>query len=554
MPRLLHGDTVSLEAFHAAAAEVANLSAEVPLAFAASVSAEVQDFDFLFPKLQENAKNLLPEARATRDALVALGRTMRDTDEAPSGDSRIPAAYTYFGQFVDHDVTLETTSATADELVAEDLVPLPLDEIRGSIHNLRTATLDLDSVYGPPAARDGEKLALGAVTALGGSAKPLLRPPGKGDANDVPREPRSSDPKTDRAALIGDPRNDENLVIAQLQLAFLRAHNALVDRGYSFDDARRTLRQHYQHVVVHDFLPRVCDPKVVRRVLREGNKLYHPFVEPFFLPLEFAVAAYRFGHSLIRSTYDFNLNFNISGEEGTVPASLGLLFTFTALSGQLGFPGQESDTLPENWIIEWENFVETPGRTPNRARRIDPKLVEPLFELPDIQGRPEAGDKARLAVRNLLRGYLLRIPTGQAVARAVRKRWGTPVLSKRQLLRGAASDEQREVLSDSSLLERTPLWYYLLAEASVLAKGRHLGPVGSFVVAEVLVGLARRSESSILRLERWKPTLPSRRRRFELADLLRLAGVLEADGREYPSNGKKAGKGGTGKSARKGKG
>lgn len=532
MPRLLHGDTVSLESFHAAASEVAAATADVPFGFAAAVSADVQDFDFLFPKLQENDKNLLPVSAATRDALIALGRTMRDVGDGASGDSKIPAAYTYLGQFIDHDVTLETSSASAADLVAPGLTPMPLDEIRANIRNLRTATLDLDSVYGPPAPRDGERMVLGTVTPLGGSGKPLLRPVGKDDANDVPREGPSNDPRTDRAALIGDPRNDENLVIAQLQLAFLRAHNALVDDGYSFSAARRLLRQHYQHLVVHDFLPRVCDPKVVRRVLRDGNKLYHPFVEPFFLPLEFTVAAYRFGHTMIRADYDFNLNFNTSGEPSTFPATLGLLFTFTALSGQLGFPGQESDTLPENWIIEWENFVDGGGRRPNPARRLDTKLVEPLFELPDIVGMPEAGDKGRLAVRNLLRGYLLRMPTGQAVARAVRKRWGTPILSKRQIERAAASEEQAQVLRDSGFLERTPLWYYVLAEASLLGKGRHLGPVGSFLVAEVLIGLARRSEDSILRTKSWRPTLPSARSgRFELADLLRLAGVLPAAGK-----------------------
>jgi hypothetical protein len=528
MPRLLHGGTVSLAAVHTAAAEVAAATADVPFAFAAAVAADVQDFDYLFPKLQENDKNLLPVSRRTRDGLVELGRSMRDAG-GESGDSRIPAGYTYFGQFVDHDVTLETTSATAAELVAPNLVPLDLDDIRARMRNLRTATLDLDSVYGPPAPRNGDELVLGNVTPLGGSAPPLLRPPGKDDHNDVPRQPRADgDPANDRAALIGDPRNDENTIIAQLQVAFLRAHNELVDQGYGFERARKTLRQHYQHIVVHDFLPRICDPKVVRRVLKEGNKLYHPFVEPFFMPLEYAVAAYRFGHSMIRADYDFNINFNTSGDPGTLPASLQLLFTFTALSGQLGFPGQQSDTLPENWIIEWENFVEVKGgRRPNFARRVDTKLVEPLFELTDIQGRPEPGDQARLAVRNLLRGYLLRIPTGQAVARQVRKRWGTPVLSKRQLERGAASEEQVRILRDAGFLERTPLWYYLLAESSVLGKGRHLGPVGSFLVAEVLIGLARRSEDSILRLKRWKPTLPSARRgRFELADLLRLAGVL----------------------------
>jgi hypothetical protein len=112
---------------------------------------------------------------------------------------------------------------------------------------------------------------------------------------------------------------------------------------------------------------------------------------------------------MVRSRYDFNLNFP--------QATLGEIFTFTALSGGLG----DFDTLPEIWIIEWERFVDA-GSPFNRARGIDTKLVEPLFELPDIQGVPQQGNSGRLAVRNLLRGYLLRLPTGQAVARSLGRR------------------------------------------------------------------------------------------------------------------------------------
>jgi hypothetical protein len=510
-----------------AVAEVAANSANVTLAFAAATPVDLQDFDFLFPLLHNDPANLLPEARKTRDDLIRLGKTMRDTGNDASGDSQIPAAYTYFGQFVDHDVTLETTSATADQLVDPNLVPLPLDEIRTRIRNLRTATLDLDNVYGLPAPRKGQRLKLGTVSKLGGTQKPLLRPKKKDDNNDVPREGRSPDIEHDRAALIGDPRDDENTIIAQLQVAFLRAHNALIDQGHNFRQARRILRQHYQHIVTEDFLPRVCDPAIVRNILAQGNRIYDGLAEPFFLPLEYSVAAYRFGHSMVREDYNFNLNFNKSGEPGTLPATLGLLFTFTALSG--GFdpvPGPGTDTLPENWIIEWENFVDV-NKPFNKARRLDPKLVEPLFALRTVTGAPELGDKGFLAVRNLLRGYLLRLPTGQAVAKAIQAKWDIPVLTPEQILAGAASEEQAQVLRDAGFHERTPLWFYILAEAAVLGHSQHLGPVGSVLVAEVLIGLVRRSEDSILRTKGWKPTIPSARpNKFELADLLRFAGVL----------------------------
>src|SRR5262249_2822713 len=212
------------------------------------------------------------------------------------------------------------------------------------------------------------------------------------------------------------------------------------------------------------------------------------------------------------------LNFNGSGQAGAEPAGLDRLFTFTALSGQLG----DHDTLPENWIIEWENFVDA-GAPFNKARRIDTKLVEPLFHLPNLQGVPEQGDGARLAVRNLLRGYLLRMPTGQAVAREL----GLEPLGPEEINAAAASDEQIQALGDGGFLERTPLWFYILAEAAAQAEGRHLGAVGSSVVAEVLVGLVRRSKDSILRTKDWKPTLPAAEPGlYTLPDLLRLAGEL----------------------------
>ena len=523
MPRLGHGSTVKLEAVNKARAELAARAADVPLGFAVAKPVDLQDFDFLFPKLQNDPDNLLPESQATRDALVALGRTLRDTAaDDPAGDSDIPAAYTYLGQFIDHDITLEAASATLQQLLDPALKPLPVKDIRKNLRNLRTATLDLDSVYAAPAPVAGDKLVVGTVSPLGGTGKPLLRPAGKDDFNDLPREPRSADVAHDRAALTGDPRNDENTIIGQLHTAFLRAHNALVDQGNDFDDARRILRQHYQWLVLHDFLPRIADPRVVESVLRDGNRFFKPRKNQFFIPLEFTVAAYRFGHSMIRESYNFNLNFNRSGEPGTFPATLQLLFTFTALSGQLGFPGGDTDTLPENWIVEWERLVDVGGDF-DRARRIDSKLVEPLFELRREDGSPEPGDGGRLAVRNLLRGYLLRIPTGQAVARAVSQTPLTPAQ-----IEAAVPAEQAQALRDGNLLERTPLWFYVLAEAAHHSGGRHLGPVGSIIVAEVFAELVRRSEDSILAQPGFQPTLGAHAGQFTLPDLLRLAGVLPA--------------------------
>src|SRR5215217_1189599 len=302
MPRLAHGAVPTTEQIREAQSDLTSRTAGIELGFAVAGPAALQDFDFLFPTLQSNPANLLPQEAATPARLKELGRAMVDPG-APTGDSTVPAIYTYFGQFVDHDITLEPGSFTTAQLVSSAMTPLPLARIRDDLKNLRTATLELDSLYGPPAPRafpNLNKMQIGRVTSLQGTEAPSLRPPGKGDDNDLPREPRSPDFAHDRAARIGDPRNDENLIVAQLHLAFLKAHNRLVDQGRTFEEARRLVRQHYQHIVLRD-------------------------------------------------TYDFNLNFT--------DATLGLLFTFTALSGELG----DFDTLPDNWIVQWERFIAAGG-------------------------------------------------------------------------------------------------------------------------------------------------------------------------------------------------
>jgi Animal haem peroxidase len=517
MPRIAHGASITPEQLQQAQEALASQVAEVGLAFAVAAPAPQQDFRFMFPDLQ-NPANRLPTSARTVKRLKELGRTMVEDEEGAVGDAeRLPAIYTYFGQFIDHDITLQKGHlAKPADLVKDELGVLGLADIR-ALKNARTARVELDSLYGGAAPTVGAKMKLGKVSKAGD------RPPGKGDDNDLPRLGRdTAHPETDRAAQIGDDRNDENLIISQLHLAFLKAHNRLIDQGKTFAQAQRFLRQHYQHLVVFDFLRRrVADASVVDDVLENGNRLYHPEVEPFFMPMEFSVAAFRFGHTMVRNQYNYNRNFP--------EATLDQLFTFTALSGDLG----DFDTLPENWIIEWEKFIaHLGGRNP--ARRLDTTLASGLFGLRKITGAQERpADAANLAVRNLLRGYALRMPTGQAVARKIKQEVNHPVhvLTPNELLkvaRESGNKNQATALKDGNFHQRTPLWYYLLAEAKHLGKGNRLGPVGSRIVAEVLVGLVRRSEDSILRDPDWKPTIrQANPPNFVLPDLLRFAKVAQ---------------------------
>jgi Animal haem peroxidase len=525
MSRLGHGETTRKSLSQRARTAIART------AKSAGLDVKTTDFGYMFPALQADPSNKLPPTAATVSALVALGKSMMEVDgedSLPVGDSPIPAAFTYFGQFVDHDITLDTGSATIEQLSNPNLKPLAnLD----GLLNERSATLDLDSVYGGP--RDPantNRMLVGPVTPLNNPARPRSPIPGKSRFNDLPRQPPSDDPSEDRAAIIGDPRNDENTIVAQMHTAFLKAHNSLADGGMTFAEAKKALTLRYQSVVLRDFLPRICDPKVVENVIAKGAKYYGEEVDTF-MPVEFAVAAYRFGHSMVRTNYDFNLNFTpFSPSPPVIPASLDLLFSFTALSGQL-VPNDADDpeptvglpTLPENWVIQWERIAELGAQVPQKARAIDARLTPLLFKLRNVLGLNAAKDETsaaakdvapRLAVRNLLRGYLLGLPTGQAVARTL----GLVPLEGSALI--AALPTQALKTAAEPFKTASPLWFYVLAEAGnpLGPNGKHLGPVGSHIVAETLVSLIRRSPVSVLNNSK-DPAVAN----FKLADLLNLA-------------------------------
>jgi hypothetical protein len=252
----------------------------------------------------------------------------------------------------------------------------------------------------------------------------------------------------------------------------------------------------------------------VKRVRYEGPKFFKPSREKFFIPLEFSVAAYRFGHSKVRETYH---RFN----ERQSNADLRVLFAFTAGSGSFAGLSANSTVLniPGDWVIDWKNFFNSDDPS-FFSRPIDTTLAAPLLDLSMDNGRSIKGEK-NLAIRNLLRGYILKLPTGQAVAKAL----GIEPMDKKQILRASGS-EQRKVLRASKFLEQTPLWFYILAEAAHYSRGYHLGPVGSTIVAEVLIGILRYSDYSILADTNWKPTLGSNPHKFDLADFLKLAGVF----------------------------
>jgi hypothetical protein len=316
-------------------------------------------------------------------------------------------------------------------------------------------------------------------------------------------------------SLIGDPRNDENLIVSQLHLAMLRFHNAVVadvradlDAGANADEvfaeAQRIVKWHYQWIVLHEFLPATAGAAVVDDVLTNGRKHYrwrnHPYI-----PVEFSVAAYRFGHSQVRPSYRANF-----GTNATDPTHQ--FFPLIFKPGPAADPADPDDlrggVRAARRFIDWQTFFDFGDGRSRRNKKIDTTLSSVLF---DLMGLPPSTPTS-LATRNLLRGLTMGVPSGQRVAAAMQ----LPTLATADL----------DDLQQYGLHHRTPLWFYILREAQVQANGQHLGAVGGRIVTEVLVGLIEGDNQSYLRQDPdWTPTYGSNDD-FRITDLLRSAGVV----------------------------
>lgn len=463
------------------------------------------------------AASRLPFNAASRTLLDKLGDLMGNAGrETGIGDAPIPAGFTYVGQFVDHDITLDVSS-TLDQLTDAT-----------TIHNMRTPNLELDSLYGRGPALDPFLYAMPAAPlpptaikfALGSNQQ--NGPGGPGGAGgaggmvqksdfDVPRIHHPLNPAASSlTAVIGDPRNDENLIVSQFHHAMLRFHNAVVDMlvaqnfpGDIFVEAKRRVTHHFQWAVVNDFLRRICGSQAVSAAMQA---VVAPPGSPFRMPVEFAVAAYRFGHSMIRDTYWLNFN-----------------FPNQPLSDAFAFIRKPHLPVRSNWVIDFNAFFETGVPVPvfNNARKIDSVLANGLESLPGMSGM-----MAVLARRNLLRGLALGLPSGQAMAAM----FGLAPMTPAQLTAGLPANEVALLRSAGGvLLRKTPLWYYVLREAAVLRQGDRLGPVGATIVARTFVRLLKRDGSSYLHWPGgFTPSLPAQTAgQFTFADLVTFAGVAQ---------------------------
>jgi hypothetical protein len=480
----------------------------------------------------------------SRAALMALGKAMTAPFDPPKDgfdaeESGIPALYTYFSQFVDHDITFDPMTTLIKHSDPDGLT------------DFRTPTLDLDNLYGRGPGdqpymydNDGIKFLLGDKLNNG--------------AHDLPRNNA-----TPRRALIGDPRNDENSIVSQLQGLMLQFHNRVVEEfkaqnaNPTLPECQQIVRWHYQWVVIHDFLTKIVSEDVLKDLKTNGKydreklKFFHWKNEPF-MPVEFSVAAYRLGHSMVRPGYRLNEDNGTLLPIFPIPPETIPDLPKGIPDGLTGFT-----EMAKNRGIDWGRFIDLDGdvrsygddpdkvksanegmiRRLQFAYRIDTSVVEPLSRLPDsvVADNPKS-----LPQRNLLRSFELGLPTGQDVAHAM----GIDPLKEEEIVIGKAVDEPGKgdvvgILSELFPVFRgnCPLWTYILAEAArtqttvsiPVKEGKkittpQLGPVGGRIVAEVFLGMLFGDSDSFLSAHpSWIPTIGGKGEKFALRDIVAYA-------------------------------
>ncbi len=503
-----------------------------------------RDYRPLFPGIRQKWRPVGRTLDEQRKQVAALAKGMVGPAKVEA-NPRIPAAYTYLGQFIDHDLTLNRAN------------PESRPTTKHHSGNGRTPRLDLDSLYGfgpagsPHLYESGEGAAgrfrigraqgqygdalanmhepdlprVGSsygilemrenrhVLVMDGSANPdqitvdrgsvmwfqgqMVTPiygpnyvktrDGWGQANERNLRWIGS------TALIADHRNDENLIISQLHLAFLKFHNhVLVNEARGkFHEAQRLVRWHYQHMILEDFLPRILgEPNLgLIEFLKTRENAHYRWDKRSYLPTEFSVGAYRFGHAMVRQ--DYFISQLVPRTDGTalrIP-----LFAEEPRSDRSDLDGGRS--LPSKWTIQWELFLGDSGRA-QPSRKLGPTLA------PAVATRMAKFGCGELPLPEvtLMRGINWKLPSGQRIA------------------------EEFEI---DPLDGNDPLWIYVLREAGLdgLGDGQHLGPVGARLVAEVMVGALRDDEESYLNVEPdWTP-IYGRDGTFGLEDLLRVAGM-----------------------------
>ncbi|HTX13247.1 MAG TPA: peroxidase family protein [Solirubrobacteraceae bacterium] len=429
------------------------------------------------------------------DPTVDGNPTVADSYGTNPDNPTMTAGSTFVGQFIDHDITFDQTSQLG----------IPRNPLISP--NTRTPLLDLDSVFGGGPGMRPDLY----VENPDGSVGPQLKIGTGGVHEDLPRVANGDGSYT---ALVGDPRDDENVIVGGMHCAHILFYNRVLDELSEHDLARfpavRAQREdpgnnyaafllarevtlwHYQWLLVNEHLPQIAGQDVVNDVLARGNRFYRPPAGDTFMPIEFGAAGYRMGHSMVRPSYRANFT---SGTGDSTSATADPFFALVFDKNEPDFSDPvtyDRDDLLGGYpaprrYVGWQTFFDLGDGNVKNNKKIDPIVSSVLFTLPVPAIAPHTQTSPTvLPQRNLLRQLTWGLPSGQAIARAM----CAPAL--------AASDLDELAGVYPPFAQSTPLWYYILAEAKAIADGLNLGPVGGRIVTETLIGLLRGDPTSYL--------------------------------------------------------
>jgi hypothetical protein len=476
----------------------------------------VSSFVYMFPQLPPFAPQT-PAMRNAAQQLGALGGPLDALDNltdpiqsivnqpvfSPNNpdNPNMTAGVTFVGQFLDHDITLDPRSRLNKVTSAR------------ATTNFRTPAFDLDSLYGggpdesPELYDSSSGDYLFRVEAIPGSE---LKSRGGATRYDLPRDAAGN-------AIVGESRNDENAIVSQLHLAMLRFHNSVTaslraspefaDKSAArvFAKAQQSVRWHYQWIILNEFLPLTIGQERVDTLLATVNASAKPRI-----PIEFAVAAYRFGHSQVRPSYRLNFGPDANSQ------FFGFVFDDQIDPADPDPADLRGGKRAPRRFVDWQTFFNFGDGLFRLNKRIDSKISSVLMNMVGSRapspGLPADGVQS-LASRNLMRHVNFGIASGQDIAR----RLNLPHLTASQLTE----------LEPYGMDRSTPLWYYILKEAEVMEAGLRMGPVGAHIVGSVFINLLKSDPTAYLRTNpNWLPTLPSATPGdFTMVDLLKFAQV-----------------------------
>ena len=420
----------------------------------------------------------------------------------------IPAAFTFVGQFIDHDLTMNAVN---------------LFDPQAAVQNTASPLIDLDSVYGPRTFLYNLPPS-GSLFNDDGTFRLKKKSDGKGGHYyDLPRD------KDTHKAYIADARNDENQMVLQLHLLIIRVHNKLIrTKFHSIPDVGERIKAAYletlytwQSVILDDYLPRILykgKTDTLAYLLRElwkknfGAFKYKPCLNlatnkyEVSLPHEFAIG-FRFGHSQLKPRYLLR-----STQKQPIP-----LFNNALTADKNGNIAdlRGSQPLIADHLIDFPFFA---GEF--KSNLIDGKVTSVVFDLPESAIPDDIKFVGNLPQRNLIRSSQVGLCAGEDLAAF----YGMTPLTPKQV----DPDETAWPLYGGEKDFRTPLWYYLLKEAEIQGQPRgSLGMLGSRLVGEVILGAIDWGEHSVLRQKNWRSAIPLKNK--NKVTLLDLAAYVQGD-------------------------